>query len=110
MENKNGTQTETIYGTIQTENSNGSAARREAHRANLPGVGSDGFAGVQMAQRIHGKSARNLSEGKITRKEASDGNERIAELERLVGQLTMENALLKKGSSFLEVAQRRNGQ
>jgi len=35
--------------------------------------------------------------------------ERIAELERLVGQLTMENALLKKGSSWLEVARRRNG-
>ena len=35
--------------------------------------------------------------------------ERIAELERLVGQLSMENALLKKGSSFLEATRRRNG-
>jgi len=35
--------------------------------------------------------------------------ERVAELERLVGQLSMENMLLKKGSSFLETARRRNG-
>ncbi len=34
---------------------------------------------------------------------------RIAELERLVGQLSMENALLNKGSSWLEAARRRNG-
>jgi len=40
----------------------------------------------------------------------NDQAERIAELERLVGQLTMENALLKKGSSWLEAARRRNGQ
>ena len=40
----------------------------------------------------------------------NDQAERIAELERLVGQLTMENALLKKGSSWLEAQRRRNGQ
>jgi len=39
----------------------------------------------------------------------ADQAERMAELERLVGQLTMENARLKKGSSFLEAARRRNG-
>jgi transposase-like protein len=39
----------------------------------------------------------------------NDQAERIAELERLVGQLSMENALLKKGSSWLEAARRRNG-
>lgn len=39
----------------------------------------------------------------------NDQGERIGELERLVGQLTMENALLKKGSSWLEAARRRNG-
>ena len=39
----------------------------------------------------------------------NDQAERIAELERLVGQLSMENSLLKKGSSFLEAARRRNG-
>ena len=38
-----------------------------------------------------------------------DQAERIAELERLVGQLTMENALLKKGTSWLEAQRRRNG-
>jgi transposase len=35
--------------------------------------------------------------------------ERIAELERLVGQLTMENGLRDKGSSWLEAARRKNG-
>jgi transposase len=35
--------------------------------------------------------------------------ERIAELERLVGQLTMENALLKKGASWLEAAGGKTG-
>lgn len=35
--------------------------------------------------------------------------ERSAELARLVGQLTRENALLKKGASWLEVARRKNG-
>jgi transposase len=39
----------------------------------------------------------------------NDQAERIGELERLVGQLTMENALLKKGSSWLEATRRRNG-
>ncbi len=38
----------------------------------------------------------------------NDQAERIAELERLVGQLTMENALLKKGTSWLEAHRRRN--
>ena len=56
------------------------------------------------------EKAPGIFEGKMTSKETSDGNERIAELERLVGQLTMENALLKKGSSWLEAARRRNGQ
>ena len=56
------------------------------------------------------EKAPGIFEGKITSKEASDGNERSAELERLVGQLRMENALLKKGSTWLEAARRRNGQ
>jgi len=54
--------------------------------------------------------APNLFENKQTAASTQARQaERIAELERLVGQLTMENALLKKGSSFLEVARRRNG-
>jgi transposase-like protein len=53
--------------------------------------------------------APGIFEGKITSNQATAANERIAELERLVGQLTMENALLKKGSSWLEAARRRNG-
>ena len=56
------------------------------------------------------EKAPGIFEGKITNKEANEGSERIAELERLVGQLTMENALLKKGSNWLEAARRRNGQ
>lgn len=34
---------------------------------------------------------------------------RIAELERMVGRLTMENDILKKASSLLEAHRRRNG-
>jgi hypothetical protein len=56
------------------------------------------------------KKAAGIFEGKITSKEASEGNEGVAELEGLVGQLTMENALLKKGSNWLEAARRKNGQ
>ena len=39
----------------------------------------------------------------------SDPAERIAELEGLVGQLSMANALEVKGSNWLEAARRRNG-
>lgn len=35
---------------------------------------------------------------------------RIAELERMVGRLTMENDILKKASSLLEAHRRRNGE
>jgi hypothetical protein len=40
---------------------------------------------------------------------AEQFSDRVAELERMVGQLTMENAILKKASSKLEPAQRKNG-
>jgi transposase len=41
---------------------------------------------------------------------ATEGNsERIAELERMVGRLAVENDILKKASSLLEVHRRRNG-
>lgn len=40
---------------------------------------------------------------------ASDGEVRIAELERMVGRLTMENAILKKASSWLEASRGRSG-
>lgn len=54
--------------------------------------------------------APSLFESKQTANSARDEQaERIAELERLVGQLTMENALLKKGASWLEAARRKNG-
>jgi transposase len=36
-------------------------------------------------------------------------SERVAELERMVGRLTMENAILKKASSRLDTARRKNG-
>jgi transposase-like protein len=35
--------------------------------------------------------------------------DRVAELERMVGQLAMENAILKKASSRLDTARRKNG-
>ena len=53
--------------------------------------------------------AAGIFEGKVSASQSSEANERIAELERLVGQLTMENALLKKGSSWLDTQRRRNG-
>ena len=54
--------------------------------------------------------APGLFESKQTASSARDEpGERIAELERLVGQLTMENTLLKKGTSWLEAARWKNG-
>jgi transposase-like protein len=45
------------------------------------------------------------------RQAVDDGkDEQIAELERMVGRLTMENELLKKGSAFLSLMGRHNGQ
>lgn len=37
-------------------------------------------------------------------------DEQIAELERMVGRLTMENEILKKSSAFLTSLRKRNGQ
>jgi transposase-like protein len=45
--------------------------------------------------------AAGIFEGKVSNSRSSEADARIAELERLVGQLTMENALLKKGASYL---------
>ncbi len=55
------------------------------------------------------EKAPGIFEGKQAVSQHNAQAERIAELERLVGQLTMENALLKKGASFLEVYRRKNG-
>jgi transposase len=55
------------------------------------------------------EKAPGIFEGKQAPSQHNEQAERIAELERLVGQLTMENALLKKGSSFLETYRRKNG-
>ncbi len=55
------------------------------------------------------EKAPGIFEGKQGSSQHNEQAERIAELERLVGQLTMENALLKKGSSFLEAYRRKNG-
>ena len=38
-----------------------------------------------------------------------ENEDRIAELERMVGRLTMENDILKKARSWLAAAARRNG-
>jgi hypothetical protein len=40
----------------------------------------------------------------------SDTEQRIGELERMVGRLTMENELLKKAESWLSSIRKRNGQ
>jgi transposase-like protein len=44
------------------------------------------------------------------RQTVNDGkDEQIAELERMVGRLTMENEILKKGSAILTSMRRQNG-
>jgi transposase-like protein len=44
------------------------------------------------------------------RQKVDDGkDEQIAELERMVGRLTMENEILKKGSAILTSMRRQNG-
>jgi transposase len=55
------------------------------------------------------EKAPGIFEGQQAASQHNEQAERIAELERLVGQLTMENALLKQGSSFLEAYRRKNG-
>lgn len=55
------------------------------------------------------EKAPGIFEGKQAASQHNEQTERIAELERLVGQLTMENTLLKKGASFLETYRRKNG-
>ena len=75
----------------------------------MPRSASDGLAGVQMAAGVLGESASLFESKQTAARTQADQAERIAELERLVGQLTMENALLKKGSSWLEAVRRRNG-
>jgi transposase len=60
-------------------------------------------------QKVHAQYAERAfaGQGQIYKEEA-----RIAELERMIGQLTMENALLKKVLARLEArleSQRRNG-
>jgi transposase len=40
---------------------------------------------------------------------SEDSSQRIAELERMVGRLAVENDILKKASSLLEAHRRRNG-
>jgi hypothetical protein len=109
VEEDDGPQTTTVYCAIQARNGDGRAERREANSADMPGTGRDRFVGVQMAREFLEK-APGIFEGKITSSQTNESNERMAELERLVGQLTMENALLKKGSNWLETQRRRNGQ
>jgi len=48
-----------------------------------------------------------LEDRRENRKEENE--DRIAELERMVGRLTMENDILKKAKSWLDTAARRNG-
>ncbi len=53
--------------------------------------------------------ALSIFEDKRTPASSEGNNERIAELERMVGRLAVENDILKKASSLLEVHRRRNG-
>jgi transposase len=53
--------------------------------------------------------ALHIFEDKRNPAPSEGNNERIAELERMVGRLAVENDILKKASSLLEVHRRRNG-
>ena len=53
--------------------------------------------------------AKGIFEDKRGASVADANAGRIAELERMVGRLTMENDILKKASSLLEARRRRNG-
>ena len=54
--------------------------------------------------------APRVFENKAQGNQHNEQMEKMAELERLVGQLTLENSAQKKGSSWLEAAWRKNGQ
>jgi hypothetical protein len=54
------------------------------------------------------KAPRLFESKQMTASGPSEQAERIAELERLVGQLRREHALLKKGSRWLEAARRKH--
>jgi transposase-like protein len=53
--------------------------------------------------------ALTIFEDKRTAARVSDSGEQVAELERLVGRLALENEILKKASGLLEPLSRRNG-
>lgn len=93
MEEDNGPQTKAVYRTIQIRDGDGNAPGRETGRPNLSGASSDRLVGLQELL----EKAPGLFENKSATAH-SEAAERIAELERLVGQVTMENALLKKAA------------
>jgi transposase-like protein len=57
------------------------------------------------------ETAPDLFTDKRRKNEPDNGEaqQRIADLERLVGRLTLENEILKKAESWLSTQQRRNG-
>jgi len=60
VENNNGPQTTTVYGSIQTRDGDGNPEKRKTNRADLPRTGNNRFVGLQMAAGISGKSAGDI--------------------------------------------------
>ena len=63
----------------------------------------------QWKQRFE-EQALQIFEDQRQRPASDDKEQRIAELERMVGRLTMENEILKKARTWLDTQRARNGQ
>lgn len=63
----------------------------------------------QWKQRFEGQ-ALQIFEDQRQHSASDDKDQRIAELERMVGRLTMENEILKKARTWLDTQRMRNGQ
>lgn len=63
----------------------------------------------QWKQRVEDQ-ALQIFEDQRQRPASDDKDQRIAELERRVGRLTMENEILKKARTWLDTQRVRNGQ
>ena len=92
VENKDGRQTETNYGSIQARNSDGSPAREKAIAQMCRERAVTDWLVYKWRSEFLDK-APGMFEGKLSSKESNASSARIAELERMVGQLSIANAL-----------------
>jgi len=90
---------ETVLEGIRSEKSIAQICRERGIKDSLYYKWRDQF----MSQALH------LFEDKRNPSVTEGNSERIAELERMVGRLAVENDILKKASSLVEAHRRRNG-